>query len=205
MPQFLNLQERIFDGAGEYDIPQLLPETAVDVQDWIGFNYILGEKEPDKKGVQFFLDDYQFERVWNYPNKYADTLRKFGAVLTPDFSLYRDFPKAVQIFNHYRKHWVGAYWQEKGLKIIPTIAWSDKDSYNWCFDGEPEGGIVAVSNVGCMRNKEARQLFMDGYNEMLTRLQPSEILCFGYIFDDYKGNVRYIKSQFRHGKPREEE
>lgn len=200
MPQYLNLQERIFDGAGQYDIPQLLPETAVDVDEWTGFNYAQSTKEPDKKGIHFFLDDYQFERVWNSPSRYAETLKKFGAVLTPDFSLYRDFPKAIQIFNHYRKHWVGAYWQECGLKVIPTIAWSDKESYNWCFDGEPEGGIVAVSNVGCMRKKEARQLFMDGYNEMLTRLQPTEILVFGHIFDDYKGNVRRIQYEFRHGK-----
>ena len=107
--------------------------------------------------------------------------------------MYVDFPKAVQIFNHYRKHWCAAYWQEQGLTVIPTISWGEKDSWDWCFDGEPEGSVVAVSNVGCMKNKEGRKLFLDGYNEMLTRLQPKEVLFYAHVFDDYKGPVRYIR------------
>lgn len=194
MSEYLNLEDHIFDGVGEYNIPILAPTQQVDIDHWIGFNYAkTTTKKPERTGVNFFLYDQQFERVWNFPNRYAQFLSKFGAVLTPDYSLYTDFPKAVQIFNHYRKHWVGAYWQELGLNVIPTIAWSDKSSFEWCFDGEPEGGVVAVSNVGCMNNKESRQLFLDGYNEMLTRLQPSEVLFFAHIFDDYKGPVHFIR------------
>ena len=111
-----------------------------------------------------------------------------------------DFPKAIQIYNHYRKHWCAAYWQERGLTVIPTIAWSDKDSFEWCFDGEPQDGIVAVSNVGCMRSKATRQAFMEGYNEMLARLQPSKILMFAQKMDDYKGNVEQIKYELFRGK-----
>lgn len=38
-----------------------------------------------------------------------------------------------------------------GLRVIPTIAWSDKSSHAWCFDGEPHGGVVAVYSVGSQR------------------------------------------------------
>lgn len=201
MSKYENLQDRLFTGIGQYDIPQLSAVTDINIKDWIGFNYVRSNKgEKKDTGVQFFLDDYQFERVWQSPNRYTEYLKPFGAVLTPDFSLYMDFPKAVQIWNHYRKHWVGAYWQENGLTVIPTIAWSDKASYDWCFDGEPEGGIVAVSNVGCMKRKETRQAFMDGYNEMLTRLQPSKVLMFAYTMDDYKGNVEHIKYERFRGR-----
>jgi hypothetical protein len=195
MSEYLNLQDRIFSNVGKYNIPVIKPVYNVDnIKEWIGFNYAqTTSKEKSDLGVNFFLYDQQFERVWNKPNRYTEFLSQFGAVLSPDFSMYTDFPKAVQIFQHYRKHWVAALWQENGLTVIPTICWSDKESYEWCFDGEPEGGIVAVSNVGCMQNKETRQLFMDGYNEMLTRLQPKEILFFAHTFDDYKGNVHYIR------------
>ena len=195
MSQFCNLSDRLYDnGVGEYNIPAIEPVYEQDATFWLGFNYVKSTtKVTPKTGVHFFLDDYQFERLWYTPNKYIDYLSRFNCVLSPDFSLYSDFPKAVQIFNHYRKHWLAAYWQEQGMKVIPTLAWSDKESFDWCFDGEPEGGIVAVSNVGCMQSKESRKLFNDGYNEMLIRLQPKEILFYAHTLDDYKGPVHFIK------------
>ena len=103
-----------------------------------------------------------------------------------------------------------SYWIFR-MSFFPNFLWkklfhyfSDKESYEWCFDGVPEGGIVAVSNVGCMKHKETRELFMQGYNEMLTRIQPKEVLFFGHIFDDYKGPVHYIKYQLDKSEQGEE-
>lgn len=205
MSEFLNIDTALFEGVGEYRIPKILPTTELFIKDWIGFNYhATTRKHREVTGVHFFLYDHQFERLWNFPKRYAPVMSKFGCMLSPDYSMYLDFPKAVQVFNHYRKHWVGAYFQSKGVTVIPTIRWGFKDSYDWCFDGEPEGGIVAVSNVGVMNNKELREEFMRGYNEMLIRLQPKDILLFGHIFDDYKGNVHYIHYQQEKGSQGEE-
>ena len=96
-----NLQKRVFDGAGEYGIPQIQPATYKSC-DWIGFNYARSEKNRTDKGVHFFLDDYQFGVVWQSPDKYLDMFRQFTHVMSPDFSTYTDFPKAIQIYNHYR-------------------------------------------------------------------------------------------------------
>lgn len=183
-----NCQKAIFDGTGIYGIPRLTPER-VTVDKFIGFNFAKTCKQPQDKGLHFFVDDYQFTRLWTNPDMYLDMLQKFKCVCTPDFSLYTDFPKAVQIFNHYRKYWLGAYWQLYGLTVIPTITWSDKDSYDWCFDGAPEGGAVAVSSVGTQLHKESRELFMSGYKEMLTRLQPSTIYFYGNIPEGCEGNI----------------
>lgn len=194
-----------FDGVGEYNIPQIKPVTELYVKDWIGFNFVsTTRKQRETTGVHFYIDDYQFERVWNYPWRFSKTFNEFGAIMTPDFSTYLDFPKAVRIFNHYRKHWCGAYWQENGAIVVPTIEWGLPEDYNWCFDGEPEGGIVAVSNVGIMRSKELRENYMKGYKEMLVRLQPKEVLVFGHTFDDYPGPVHYIHYQQAKGEQGEE-
>lgn len=90
--------------------------------------------------MHFFLDDCQFNRCWNNPDRYVEILKRFKCVLSSDFSLFTDFPKALQIYNHYRKHWLGAYWQMHGIEVIPTLCWSDEESFAWCFDGEPVGG-----------------------------------------------------------------
>lgn len=183
-----NLNKSIFAGIGSYGIPRLLPEDC-DVVSFIGFNYAKSCSDTINKGVHFFIDDYQFIRVWNHPDMYLKMLAKFQAVCTPDFSTYTDFPKAIQIYNHYRKQWLGAYWQQNGIVVIPTISWSDKASFEWCFDGIPNGGTVAVSSVGTQQNKKSRKLFLQGYQEMLERLKPTRIYFYGSVPKECTGNI----------------
>lgn len=189
-----NLERRIFDGVGAYGIPQIKPVTYEGRCEWIGFNYAKTCKEPVGKGIHFFLDDYQFNRLWTGIDRYIPLLQKFRYVMSPDFSTYTDFPKAIQIYNHYRKHWVGAYLQEAEIQVIPTISWSTQDSFAWCFDGEPEGGTVAVSSVGVMNSKEKKVLFLSGYEEMVRRLSPETIIFYGTVPDECMGNVVRVRA-----------
>ena len=196
-----NLNKRIFEGVGDYDIP-VLRSAVYDVENWISFNFARGCEEPERHGIHFFIDDYQFMRLWKNPDAYLSRLEQFQAICTPDFSTYTDFPKAVQIYNHYRKHWLGAYWQEHGIKVIPTISWSDEESFDWCFDGEPVGGMVAVSSVGTQGSARAQDLFEAGYREMLQRLKPSRILLYGTVpawcaDDDRIISVKSFQSKWR--------
>ena len=116
MLNFENLDKAIYPGAGKYDIPEIDPETDIPIHklEWIPFNYAKSCKNPQGKGIHFYVDDYQFVRLWNEPNKYIPLLQRFDAVCTPDFSQYTDMPAAMRIYNHYRKHWLGAYWQMHG-------------------------------------------------------------------------------------------
>ena len=186
-----NVQRALFNGVGCYEIPMIEP-TQFDNAEFIVFNYAKNAKKAYGNAVHFFLDDYQFNRVWTNPDRYIPMLQKFKYVLTPDFSLYTDFPKPLQIYNHYRKHWLGAYWQIHGIYVIPTICWSDKDSFEWCFDGEPMQSVVAVSSVGTQTSKEKKQCFLNGYMEMLERLQPTKIIFYGGVPDECKGSGVHI-------------
>lgn len=188
-----NIQRAVYEGIGQYQIPEIM-SVEYDGCDWIGFNYANGVKDREKKGVHFFLDDYQFIRLWTDPDRYIGMLQQYAYVMSPDFSMYTDFPKALQIYNHYRKHWLAAYWQEHGIRVIPTICWSDKDSFEWCFDGEPIHGVVAISSVGTQNSKERKQRFLDGYMEMVDRLQPTQIIFYGKVPEECKGNIVRIKA-----------
>ena len=197
-----NLNDVIFEGSGKYDIPIIEPEGWVDCE-WIGFNYAATCKDRESKGVHFFVDDYQFERIWRNWKRYASVLRQFSAVMTPDFSTFTDWPVAVQLWNHYRKHFIGAYLQSQGLIVYPTISWSDESSYDWCFDGEPEGGTVCVSSVGTQNNAESKMLFLNGYQAMVERLHPETVIFYGNVPDECEGNIVKIKAfqdKFREAK-----
>ena len=89
-----NTEKMIFPGVGKYGIPIIKPETdiRIDKLEWIPVNYALTAKDKATKGVHFYKDDYQFERFWNNPDKYIPLLQQFGAVCSPDFSLYSDMP-----------------------------------------------------------------------------------------------------------------
>ncbi len=197
-----NLQRRIFPGVGEYGIPQIEPTPYEGGCKFIPFNYARTCKDRQNKGVHFFIDDYQFNRLWNDIDRYVDMLREFRYVMSPDFSTYTDFPKAIQIYNHYRKHWVGTYLQEAGVKVIPTISWSTEDSFGWCFNGEPEGATVAVSSVGCMGSRTKKELFLAGYEAMIDRLHPETIIFYGKVPDECRGNlvrIRAFQEKFEEG------
>ena len=58
-----NLHLERFVGVGEYNIPEVLPCTSIHTNNFISFNYAKTAKEKEKKGVHFFLDDYQFIRL----------------------------------------------------------------------------------------------------------------------------------------------
>ncbi len=189
MLNFENLDKFIFPGAGKYGIPPIKPATEYPQGEFIPMNYAKSERFPGNKIIHCFVDDYQFVRYWNQPDKYISMLCKFSAVCVPDFSTYTDMPLAMQIYNHYRKHWLAAYWQLHGLRVYPTISWSTPDSYDWCFDGEPVGGIVAVSSVGTQKSKESKRLFLAGYEEMMKRLDPSWVIFYGNVPAECDWNV----------------
>lgn len=170
---------------GKYDMPVLdgVDHVPADLQ---GFNYVLN-KPDTTKGVHFFLDDYQFERIWQRPEFYIEKLIDFDCALTPDFSLYLDMPMAMQVWNIYRSRLIGQIMQDYGITVIPTVSWSTKDSFDFCFDGLPQNATLAVSTIGVKQDKEQFEIWIDGMNEMIKRLSPTKIIVYGGKVDyDYK-------------------
>lgn len=191
-----NFEKFLFPGVGRYGIPQIWPVTTYPQGEFIPMNYAKSAKNPASKIVHCFVDDYQFTRYWNRPDDYISKLSQFAAVCSPDFSTYTDMPVAMQIYNHYRKHWLAAYWQLHGITVYPTISWSDEASYEWCFDGEPTGGVAAVSSVGTQQNKESKRLFLRGYEEMIKRLDPSWVIFYGHVPEECDWNVIRIEPHY---------
>lgn len=129
--------------------------------------------------VHFFLDDYRFESVWTRPHKAHSYLSRFRTLLSPDFSVYPEWPLAAQIWNTYRARWCGVYWASLGFQVIPTISWASAASYEFCFTGVVPHSMVAIATLG-IRNS-ASALFACGFLEMLARLRPSRVLCYGKL------------------------
>lgn len=163
---------------GKYDMPVIKKQAIELSSNTVSFN-----NRTQKKCValHFFIDDYQFDRIWNNPERYIDMFLQYDYICSPDYSLFTDFPKTLQIYNTYKKQFLGALFQSYGVKVVPTVSWSDEKSFEWCFDGIEQGSCVACSSVGCMRNKEAKQLFINGFNYMMNTINPEKVLMVGKL------------------------
>ncbi len=183
---------------GTLEIPMLWGEQVYGIKRFIGFNQVLSFRgDPSKIGVHFYLDDYQFERVWNTPERYLKTLEPFGCIAAPDFSMFIGMPKAMMIWNHYRKMAIAQFWQNQGLKVIPTLNWAKRDSWEFCFDGLPELSCVSVSSLGVMKSAAAKRIWSEGMNEAVRRLKPRQILAYGepLPFDPAGAEVVWFRSE----------
>lgn len=180
---------------GYFDMP-VIKKQDVDVKpdEIIGFNY--AKSTPKEKrgelGVHFFLDDSQFERVWNQPERYMKLLKDFKFVIASDFSLYWDMPVAIQAYNVYRNRLLSQYWQDNGITVIPELNWSFDDSFDYCMDGLPEGGTFAFSAIGCSMGNFRKQWLKEGLDTAIEIMKPKKILYFGSKIDYDFGDIEVV-------------
>jgi hypothetical protein len=176
----LNFQE-VFPSDNEYGIPVIENNAVVPshLVQWGSYPQ-LSELDPaSNTAVHFFLDDYRFESLWHNPTRRLDVLQRIGLVLSPDFSLFRDMPIAMQIWNVYRNRWLACFWQQYGIRVIPTVSWSDP--HDFCYAGINPGSIVAVSSVGVKKDRLAQKLFSAGFEKMMEIIQPSAVVSYGSL------------------------
>lgn len=186
-----NLSEYDEDNTeGFYQMPVLQPCNYIP-EDIIGFNYALTSKNKDC-GIHFYIDDYQFERIWTQPQLYLDKLSEYQCIFTPDFSLYTDMPIAMKIWNTYRSRLIGQIAQRMGILVIPTVSWCREDSFDFCFDGLPKRATLSISTIGIKKEDYNFGLWKAGMDEMIARLEPKTLLVYGGAVDYDYGDIKTI-------------
>ena len=195
----LNLNLANYYGDGYWEIPRIRPEKYEPIEKWVPFHKANTTEARSKRGLHFYTDDYAFDRVWYRLERYTELLQQFAAVIAPDWSLYTDWPPAVNIWNHYRNQFVGRWLQDHGVKVYPNICWTDEKSFEWCFLGAPKGSTVALTSQCSMMHKESRKLFIQGFHEMEKRLEPETILIYGHTIPDecQRDNIILIPTWYK--------
>ena len=183
--------EFLYNGTSQskYEFP-IIRKQKIDINKIKFLSYTDAKKEDEEnkdKTIHFFTYDWKFEKVYKQAEEEFEKLKQYYALLSPDFSMFTNMPIALQIESVFKNRWCGAYFQSKGLKVIPTVSWGDARSFEFCFEGIEEGSVVAVSTYYRENDEES---FMLGYNEMLKRIKPSAILCYDEPFKTMKGKIK---------------
>lgn len=148
------VEDAYFDG--DCEIPVLNGINNVNPKNLV--LYSDRNKNPNKEDwICFYEDDYKINSFWNNPRKYLNILSKYGGIITPDYSLYRDMPLSMQIWNTFRSRALGYYLQSIGIKVVPNVRFSDERTYDIACAGVEKKSTIALSTLGLMKIKKKKK------------------------------------------------
>lgn len=156
------------------------------------------------EAIGFYEKDINFAEVLRSPQNYIDDFGRFKALISPDCSLYRDAPLAVQLTNVYRNRAIGSYYQRRGQYVIPQIRWGNEYTYTTkyfpekiAFLGVEKHSIVAIGTYGCFDGRENKYYFSAGLEAMLETLEPQVVLVYGSmpekVFGQYMNYAKFVQ------------
>lgn len=165
----------------------------------------------DGVAVGFYEMDKEFAEVLISPEDHIEefcrqplvTPESVRPLLSPDCSLYRDAPLAVQIANLYRNRAIGYYYQSHGAYVIPQVRWGNALTYTAqilpervAFLGVEKYSIVAIGTYGCVKTREDKYHFEAGLAAMMETLEPEVVLVYGSVnkkvFGPYLNFARFV-------------
>ena len=160
--------------------PILNPYFGIPEGSLIDFKEAFTSDSLDKWG-HFFIDDVFFEQLWNpkYTERDIRVLLKFKGIFTPDFTLDPRMSLWQEQFNVFRSRAIGQIVQRRGGNVIPTVGWSFRRSFDFCFLGLSEGGTIAISTNGVRDKLISLRMFCEGVFELERQLRPEIIFIYG--------------------------
>ena len=111
---------------------------------------------------------------------------------SPDFSPYADMPRVASMFNIYRNRWVGRYYQEQGIRVVPTITFGDTEIIDIALMGVQKHQTIATSTVGEGRWGNYK-LLREWWDYIMEKLEPKNVILYGKdLSKELSGNIIYI-------------
>ena len=186
------LENQSFEGS--FDMPVVGNFDDISNIDYIAlFSDTSEYKKTENTAVCFYQYDHVFDGIHGLYNsivykdekrlaKYRERFKDVKWIVAPDYSLFGDFPNALQIFNVYRSRvcicWLAS---NTNAKIIPNVRWSLPFTFEYSFDGIMKGSNIAIGLVGLTKGNDNRSMFLEGFKKMIDTIQPKAILVYGFV------------------------
>lgn len=177
-----------------WELP-LFPCANVVPIDLRSFRYV-GPMASSSNWIHFYGADQYLEDVWENPEIWANQLKRFEGIISPDLSVYRDMPLLQQLYNIYRNRTLAHWFSQQGIPVIPNIRWGDYRSYSAAFEGIEPNSTVCVSTVGTLVNDKDRLEFSLGFDAMMAALTPKTVIVYGSMPLDIFGKHQKGNTQF---------
>lgn len=135
----------------------------------------------DRAVLCFFTHDDKFSGWWEYPGFYTAKLMNAGIqyAVVPDYSFYDEYSIALQIWNTYRAQWMGRYFQEAGLKVIPRLQFGKEKSLDFALMGIPKNPPILIQSMQNEHDEAERNEVIELTKKALEILQPDTWVVYG--------------------------
>ncbi len=196
-PEFVKGAE--FDGIFEMPIIKK-PKKIIIPKNLVPFSK-MDKVDPKSFAVCEYENDSEFKDILVNPDEYIAILKRYQGFITPDCSVYRDMPLALQITNIYRNRAIGYCFQKHGVYVIPCVRWGDERTYTRkyfsekvAFLGVEKNSIVSVGSYGQLKDRVNRYYFEAGLDSMMETLEPEVVLVYSKMPDEIQG--KYPETKF---------
>lgn len=167
--------------------------------------------------ISFYAYDQYFENWFWTPKKFVTKAlnSKIKFIATPNYSMWPDQSRFLNLWALYRARWCGRYFQEAGMKVIPDINWPMGDNeflkkYVLGSLSVPKGGMPLIMmqlqtwDEKEVEANEATQI--EAYKLIIDTLNPKAILLYSNRpgrewFEKnvpYSGEVHLLETRLAH-------
>ena len=193
-------------------IPDVLPDN-IDV--WAGHELCTNSPEQwwvqiyatGSRGIDWkqsilccYTEDFHFESFYEKPD--AITRKILGLeipmAIMPNYSHGVLWPEAANIWASYRSFYVGRYWQEYGIKVIPDIQYGvTPEDLDHTLAGIPEGApVVSIQVQNTRGDKDAIRRITRQMRLAEERIGFKQILVYGFTdADDFADKVNFKEAE----------
>jgi hypothetical protein len=119
-PSIVRMADVAWPSDNEYGVPTLDPALQAEVVERPVVRWGRERRVSRVRGTwHFYIDDERLEPLWSRP---WSVLRSgAGACCEPNFSVTPDTPRAVALYQVYRKRLLARSWQAHGLRILVDL------------------------------------------------------------------------------------
>lgn len=171
----------IVETIGEPQFPRIEATDLPVITQVRAFTRVTESDQKFSTAIHGWVDDYKLESIRRTPGRYATKFAKYAAVITPDFSLLRGMPRHERVKATWDSRAVGAFFQSRGLTVIPNVRWSTLSDLDFVLEGLPRCSSVAVSVQGLIHDVTSRQIFVGGLSTVIQELTPENLIVYGQI------------------------
>lgn len=111
-------------------------------------------------------------------------MKEFAFVVSPDYSVYGNFPNYKQIDSISRSREVGYILSTYGIKVIVNYRATYEWTYELALSGICYKGIVSVGTLGCLNDNKTRTLLKNSIKILIECIKPRTIIVYGYAPKD---------------------
>lgn len=127
----------------------------------------------------FYIDDTKIERYWSRMTSLHDFFTQFRILIAPNLSCTEQMPLEAKRWNLFRNKLMAAWLQNSGIAVIPDVMWWENADLAWCLDGIPRYSVIAINSTGLRHNMRSKQIWVEGYRQVVDILKPTTILRYG--------------------------